>query len=210
MTLQTYIDEGRLIRRGWTGTDAQGRHTACLLAALSPEVARSQDPADCPASIMPAWLAWLTPWIDDTPSEGAWPGIVQRYADLSRRWHVLDAAGWRRADYAARAAIVNEAARFAAGDTATTAACRAVVELCERVAASDEPPSGEWEAAREATADACSDAADAAWEAAADAEWSAREAAEVMFVAVAAASDRICFAVLDAIAAEITKAEAAT
>jgi len=35
--LETYQREGRLIRNAWVGTDAQGRETACLLAALVPE-----------------------------------------------------------------------------------------------------------------------------------------------------------------------------
>ena len=43
--LQDFLDSGRLIRKAWTGTDAQGRETACLLAALSPEVAATHSEA---------------------------------------------------------------------------------------------------------------------------------------------------------------------
>ena len=63
--LQQLIDEGRLIRRAWAGTDDQGRETACLLAAISPEAGQAQNPNACPAHVMPQWLAHLTPWIDD-------------------------------------------------------------------------------------------------------------------------------------------------
>jgi hypothetical protein len=80
-----YLNSGRLIRGAWTGTDSQGRRTACLLAALSPEAGRSKDPGACPASVMPAWLAHLTPWIDDAGSKEAWPGTVRRYAELAGR-----------------------------------------------------------------------------------------------------------------------------
>ena len=105
--LDTMMQEGRIIRRAWT----YGRDRACLLAALSPEVGRAESASACPAEVMPAWLAHLTPWLDDAPSEETWPGIVQRYAGLARRWHVMDEAGWERARIGALIAIVSEARR---------------------------------------------------------------------------------------------------
>ena len=41
-TLEQHIDDGTLIRNGWTGTDDQGRETACLLAALAPQPVAGQ------------------------------------------------------------------------------------------------------------------------------------------------------------------------
>ena len=44
-TLEQHIDDGTLIRNGWTGTDDQGRETACLLAALDAiEAATGREP----------------------------------------------------------------------------------------------------------------------------------------------------------------------
>ena len=54
--LNKHIAEGTLIRNQWTGTDAQGRATACLLAALAPECGADQSAASCPAEVMPSWL----------------------------------------------------------------------------------------------------------------------------------------------------------
>ena len=71
--LQQYIDEGRLIRNAWTGTDAEGRHTACLLAAIAPVCGEEESASVCPAEVMPEWLAHLTPWMDDNGTSGAWP-----------------------------------------------------------------------------------------------------------------------------------------
>lgn len=78
--LERRIAEGTLARGRWTGTDARGRQTACLLAALAPECGVSGSAGSCPAEVMPAWLAHLTPWLDDAPSAEAWPGLVRRYS----------------------------------------------------------------------------------------------------------------------------------
>src|SRR5678810_579442 len=72
--LDRLINEGNLLRNTWT----QGQERACLLAALSPEVATTEDPIDCPAAVMPAWLANLTPSLDDNGSAEAWPAMVRR------------------------------------------------------------------------------------------------------------------------------------
>jgi hypothetical protein len=101
-TLNQYIAEGRLLRNEWTGTDKHGWEAACLLAALSPEVARFGDSHACPANIMPKWLAHLTPWMDDEGSDDAWLGMVKRYAAVAGRWHVLSDEIWRELDYTAR------------------------------------------------------------------------------------------------------------
>ncbi len=107
--LLTFIREDRIIRHAWTGTDARGRETACLLAALAPEVAEAEDVGACPASVMPAWFANLTPWIDDKSSEAEWPRMVRRYAACAARWSSLDDAAWRRVEVATRRSSVIEA-----------------------------------------------------------------------------------------------------
>jgi hypothetical protein len=101
--LDTFIEEGRLIRGDWE-ENRDGREYVCLLVALSPEVV-SVSPysglpeaniEECPADVMPAWLANLTPWIDDTGTEEEWPTVIQRYAALAKRWGVLYPAEWEQ------------------------------------------------------------------------------------------------------------------
>lgn len=91
--LLQFVDEGRVIRHEWHSCDRQGRETACLLGALGPDI---DEPAKCPADVMPEWMAHLTIAIDDAGSSDAWRDVVKRYARLAARWHVLDAADWRR------------------------------------------------------------------------------------------------------------------
>ncbi len=107
--LHTLIKENRVIRNDWVGADEQGRETACLLAALSPEVAEQGTASACPAELMPEWLAHLTPWMDDNSSEAEWPRMVSRYAACAARWSALDDAAWRRVEVATRRASVVEA-----------------------------------------------------------------------------------------------------
>lgn len=90
------LNDGTLARGRWTGTDALGRHIACLLAAIVPECGEKKSPSACPAEVMPAWLAYLTPKLDDCTSSGRWPGHVRRYATVAGRWHMLDGNAWRR------------------------------------------------------------------------------------------------------------------
>lgn len=103
--LDTMISEGRLIRGDWTN----GEDHACLLAALAPEAGEAKNVSACPAAVMPRWLAELTPWIDDSGSSAQWPAQVRRYANVARRWHVLQKADWRRLDFEIRAFAVREA-----------------------------------------------------------------------------------------------------
>lgn len=130
---QLVINEGRLIRGAWTGTDVIGRPTACLLSALSPDVAASHNPADCPVSVMPLWMAYLTPFLNEMTSKSAWPQISTRYADLSDAWGVLDGAAWMRLDYATRVAALQIALPYCVNKSMTTA-CDIAIRHCERVA----------------------------------------------------------------------------
>jgi hypothetical protein len=107
--LQALINEGRIVRDSWAGVDEQGRETACLLAALSPEVVEHGNASACPAELMPAWFARLTPWIDDKSSVAAWPSAIRRYAACAARWSSLDEAAWRRVEVATRRVAVVEA-----------------------------------------------------------------------------------------------------
>ena len=107
--LNEMMEEGRIIRNDWVSSDEQGRETACLLAALSPEVGEAESPTACPAEVMPAWLAHITPWLDDSGSYTEWPRMIRRYAACAARWSALDEAAWRRVEVVARRASVVEA-----------------------------------------------------------------------------------------------------
>ncbi len=110
--LDSAIAEGRLVRREWNDApDDCGQERACLLAMLSPEAARDEDASRCPAAIMPTWLAELTPWIDDSGSDAAWPVVVQRYASLARRWRGLSRDQWNLLAHRVRDLCMRELAR---------------------------------------------------------------------------------------------------
>jgi hypothetical protein len=199
--LDRMIRENRVSRGEWT----EGHDRACLLAALSPEAGAAQSAAACPAELMPPWLAYLTPWLDDAPSEHAWPHIVRRYASLARRWHVLDGRAWDRARIGALIAIVSEARTHTGDDAVALAAIDGVLGWLRRGAPESDRDAA-W-AARAVAADAAY-AARAAARAAASASASARAARAAEWEAAEDASDRMASGVLDAIEREIAEAEA--
>jgi hypothetical protein len=199
--LDRMIRENRVSRGEWT----EGHDRACLLAALSPEAGAAQSAAACPAELMPPWLAYLTPWLDDAPSEHAWPHIVRRYASLARRWHVLDGEAWDRARIGALIAIVSEARTHTGDDAVALAAIDGVLGWLRRGAPESDRDAA-W-AARAVAADAAY-AARAAARAAASASASARAARAAEWEAAEDASDRMASGVLDAIEREIAEAEA--
>lgn len=125
--LNTMISENRITRRQWYGRDEEGRQTACLLAALSPEAGRAEDYESCPAEVMPSWLAELTPWMDDYGTDAAWPHVVKRYAACAARWHKLDDAAWRRVEIAARRASLSEVMSYTI-DEQVLGVCQAAID----------------------------------------------------------------------------------
>ena len=176
-TLDLFINENRLIRGSWTGENDQGRETACLLAALSPEVFKAQSANACPASLMPQWLARLTVFIDGHGTLEHWPVVVRRYANLASRWHVLTPVAWKRSMHRVNRASVLEAMLHTSAER-SLAVCKAVVALLDRAIAGDPPTIAEWQAAREAAEEAATAKWAAKWaEAEAAAKWAAAAAA---------------------------------
>lgn len=135
----------------------RGQWTACLLAQLSPEAEKASSASACPATVMPPWLAHLTPWIDDAGTIDHWPSVVRRYASLAHRWHALTPDQWHRLDYRVRAICVREAMAHTKNEKVIDV-CGRVVELCDRVARGDEVPEQDWAAAEAAAADRMIDA----------------------------------------------------
>jgi hypothetical protein len=205
------LDDGTLARGVWTGRDALGRETACVLVALYPAVGNGNYDA-CPADQLPGWLVRLIPWMDDAGSSEAHPDLMRRLAATLQRLHVLDEAALRRCDLRCRRAALVEA-RGVAG-TSLVVVDRAL-GLIDRAIAGDEPAQEEWALAsaaataaswatwpttarRAATATAAT-AATAAW-----AAWAAAETAAAWAAAeMAATADRMIAAMLDAIDGEI-------
>ncbi len=221
--LKQFIDEKRIVRGKWNGTDKQGRHVACLLAAISPEVDAEKSSGACPADIMPAWMAYLTPWIDDSGAEENWWPHVLKYADLAKRWHILTPAAWERAYYRVQRESVIEARRPTKNSNVLKI-CENVISLLDRAIIGDLPKKVEWDAAAAAADaaaaathyaaryadDAAADAAAAATRYAARyADAAARYAAHYAAAAAdaaAAAQDRIIEGIFAILEDEISKA----
>jgi hypothetical protein len=177
--LDRFITEGRVIRKEW----GDGQERACLLLALAPEVGHG-DIAACPASLIPQWLAELTPSIDDDVAAEDWSDIIATYARVVRLGSErLDAAGWRRVLARFMISVLGDVAEH---DTAGVVV--PVVALWRRALAGDEPTTQEWRAA--AAAAAARAAAAAAWaeEAAAAAAAAARAARAAAWAEEAAAA----------------------
>jgi hypothetical protein len=131
--LEQYRSTGRLIRHTWTGELADGRDTACLLAALSEEAGRAKSVEACPAELLDPWFANLTQWFDDAGSDAAWPGMVARYGAVVRKLMSLPLERRMKIEYASRAIIVREVMRHTM-DAEVLSVCEIVASLSESVA----------------------------------------------------------------------------
>ena len=135
--LDKMIAEKRILRDEWFSTSRRGIERACLLAALSPEVAHGggvHGPSKCPADLMPRWFAEITPELDDRISKNWWPEFLRMYAKTLRRVHRLTEKklwtqdDWRRQDHLARAwALTNLVQEEHKPGIVTTAAAASVI-----------------------------------------------------------------------------------
>lgn len=194
--IEKYFREGRLLRHEWMSGERTGNgyERACLLVAAVPEVGYGNYSA-CPASLMPAWMVHLTPWLDDAPSEEAWPEIVSEYAWCLRRSGVLTQEAWRRLDYRCRLVAIDESRTHAGTTKAVLSAIDGVRDLLARAIGGEVVEDGEWATAREAAAGA--------------AEWAAADRAARASAWAAAreeSADRIAWGILAAWRDEIEKA----
>ena len=77
-----YLHADRLVQSKWHDTAADGRALACGLGVLGDSVS---SPRDCPAEIMPRWLAQMVPWFFDGQTfENAKTWGEAFYAELAR------------------------------------------------------------------------------------------------------------------------------
>ena len=86
------LAEGRIIQNAWRRQE-DGRELVCALAAFGPDINNSKD---CPADLMPDWLAQLVPSIDDGLAVKDVPWFMGELIARAERWHALDAAAWDR------------------------------------------------------------------------------------------------------------------
>jgi hypothetical protein len=124
-----HLREGRLVQGAFHDEKA-GRALACVLGAISHDIGSS---ADCPAAVMPEWLAGLTVRLFDAPIESdalAWAG---RFGAQMARWHTFDAAAWERVRATFCAACVADA-------NASAAAAAAAAAYAAAAAAAAAPP----------------------------------------------------------------------
>jgi len=85
----TFLEEGRLVQKTWDD-DREGRHVACLLGASGGF--KSTD--ECPASLMPRWLADCTVTLFDGLAPADVGPVAKRYGVLVGKWSVISPAGW--------------------------------------------------------------------------------------------------------------------
>jgi hypothetical protein len=77
----SFLNEDGLVQGSWHA-EKDGRMLACALGVLGTEI---DNPRDCPASIMPRWLAQMVPWFFDNQSpEDAKDWGRRFYAELKR------------------------------------------------------------------------------------------------------------------------------
>ena len=95
---ETAWQEGRVIQGAWRRNGGgkgkgPGRELVCALAAFGPDI---NSAGDCPADLMPQWLAYLIPTLDDGIAAKDVPWFMGELVARAKRWHSLDAAAWDR------------------------------------------------------------------------------------------------------------------
>ncbi|WP_286749767.1 hypothetical protein, partial [Sphingopyxis sp. SCN 67-31] len=168
------VAEGRIIQHSWSREDAKGRHLVCALAAFGDGDITSA--GDCPADLMPKWLAATVPTIDDGLAVDQIHWFTGELVKRARQWHILDDTAWDRIRTGFMIACIRQALDSAAPaqPDPKPAYWTKVVDACNGVIAALESGEGLQEA-KKAAAAAAEAAAAARWAAAAAAEAAAAE-----------------------------------
>lgn len=204
------LEEGTLIQNAFDDVDDEGRHLACLYSAY---VTGATSTENCPAHIMPQWVADLTPWYDDSGTkpgaDGVWRNFIVRYVKAQEKWHVLSGAQWLSINQRFRAWCAADALEYAAKVVPPDAPYwQAVVSASVAVTGSlmrgVEPTHDVIQSSR-AAADAATYAAAYAADAAdaADAAYATARAADAATYAAADAADKLKSYLMDLIEAEL-------
>ncbi|MGE3582870.1 MAG: hypothetical protein AB7J28_15820 [Hyphomonadaceae bacterium] len=214
-----HLHEGRLVQRAWHGRDGE-KQLACMIGALDPSINRA---SQCPASVMPQWLASLTVTLFEGQEKSDALAWAERSAKLMAGWSILTDENWKRIETHFKIATVKRAIAAAepvAKDAdywpQVTAAAQQVCDALEgngdRAAAEAAARAAEAAAraavwAAEAAARAAAEAAARAAEAAARAAvWAAEAAADAAAEAAARAAVWAAEAAADAAARAAARA----
>jgi hypothetical protein len=81
LRMMEFANEGRLIQNHWHEAREDGRELACLLGAIHPDVT---GPSDCPASVMPNWMAELLLTLFDGVSMDKATNYGRRFSEALR------------------------------------------------------------------------------------------------------------------------------
>lgn len=164
-------EEGRIIQGTWRKRNGGGRELVCALAAFGPDI---NSASDCPADLMPPWLAELVPTLDDGIAAKDVLWFSGELIDRARRWGALDSNAWERIRTGFQIASICQALSSAESvqPDPKPEYWQKVIDACNGVISALENHDGV-EAARAARAAA----AEAAWAAAAEAAARAAEAA---------------------------------
>ena len=202
-----YHAAGAIIQGAWQGEN-NGRNLVCALAAFG-EPGEINGTSDCPADLMPQWLAELVPAIDDGIAEDQVPWFSGALIDRAERWHILNDAAWKRIHTGILIAGVRQAIQAASTvhQANPPEYWPKVAVACEQVCTALQTGDGLAEAkavaeaaraaaraAVDAAADAAADAARAAVDAAADAARAAADAARAAAYAADAAAYAAAYA----------------
>ena len=198
-----YHAAGAIIQGAWQGEN-NGRNLVCALAAFG-EPGEINGTSDCPADLMPQWLAELVPAIDDGIAEDQVPWFSGALIDRAERWHILNDAAWKRIHTGILIAGVRQAIQAASTvhQANPPEYWPKVAVACEQVCTALQTGDGLAEAkavaeaaraAARAAVDAAADAARAAVDAAADAARAAADAARAAAYAADAAAYAAAYA----------------
>jgi hypothetical protein len=131
---ETAWREGRIIQHDWRRGGEGGRELVCALAAFGPDINSAED---CPADLMPRWLAELVPTLDDGIGTADVPWFMGELLTRAKAWSVLDDAAWERVRTGLMVGMVRNAVAAAAGSQPKEkpAYWADVESACERVVA---------------------------------------------------------------------------
>lgn len=169
--------EGRIIQDAWRQDGgSHGRELVCALAAFGSDIHSS---ADCPADLMPAWLAKLVPRVGDLIAANDVPWFMGKLVVRAKRWQSLDTDAWERV----RTGFLIHTIQLAVDEAAKAqsdpkpAYWNQIVDACEQMKRALAGTGDLDEAERAAQAAAEAEIAEAALRAAWTAVWAAAEIA---------------------------------
>ena len=171
------VETKSLVQSSWHSRAEDGRQVACLLGSISPDV---RSVKDCNASLMPLWLAELTPTLfDGIPADHVYP-VAERYGRAVGQWNKLTDIQWNSILVKFLVRTIDDALSAARPQCVDKPYWQAVEDACASSKAaivSGDDPEKKAEAAARAAEAAARAAARAAWAAARTAAEAAAEAA---------------------------------